>query len=91
MRKLLVLVNMFFLFISFNALGQQVRETSFTVGFSKTSSTEFKQRFEEALPAYLTLMGSKSWYANDHRISLIKEAGLNLQYAGYGIDSESLL
>lgn len=60
--------------------GQQVSETSFSVGISKTSSTEFKQRFDEALPVYLTFMGSKSWYANNHRISLKKEAGLNLQY-----------
>lgn len=60
--------------------GQRISETNLAFGISKTSSTEFKQRFEEALPVYLTLMGSKSWYANNHRMSLIKEAGLNLQY-----------
>lgn len=60
--------------------GQKVSETNIGFGFNKTSSGEFKQRFDEALPVYLTLMGSKSWYSNDHLLSLKKEAGLNLQY-----------
>lgn len=70
--------------------GQQISETNIAFGISKTSSTEFKQRYDEALPIYLNLTGLKSWYADNHRISLRKEAGLNLQFAPINISGGGL-
>jgi len=79
-----------FISVAFSTSGQQVKETSFAVGISKNSYPEFKQLYEEELPTYLILSGSKSWYSDNHRISLRKDAGLNLQYAPIGISSGGL-
>lgn len=67
--------------------GQQVRETRFSVGISKNYYPKDCQIYDEKLPYYLILNGSKSWYSDSQRISIRKEAGLNLQYAPIGINS----
>lgn len=90
MRNNFAILIVVFLTIAISTFGQQVSETSFGVGISKTSSTEFKNHYDEALPTYLTLSELKSWYSNDHLFSLRKEAGLNLQYAPIDISGGGL-
>jgi len=69
-----------------NLFGQKISETGFELGINKTSSPEYKLRWNnDAAPAYFTFKTSKSWYNSDHRFPLRKELGLNLQYAGFDL------
>jgi hypothetical protein len=70
--------------------GQQINETSFLVGINKNSYPEDKQFYQEELPTYLIVKGSKSWYSESHRISLRKEAGLNFLYSPIGYNTGGL-
>lgn len=90
MKSIISILTVAFMAVAFCTFGQQVSETNFSIGINKTSSDEFKQHFEEALPTYLMAGVSKSWYSNDHWISLRKEAGLNLQYAHIDLSSGGL-
>lgn len=74
-----------------NVLAQKIRETSFAFGINKTSSPVQHNRWNEnSPPTYLTFNATKSWYNNDHRFSIRKEAGLNLQYSNIDLDSGGL-
>lgn len=82
----------FFCFYALSALtnvfGQQIRESNLALGLSKTSSPVQQQyRSEDPPPTYLTFNVTKSWYNNDHRVSLRKEAGLNLQYSYINLET----
>ncbi|MGE5429089.1 MAG: hypothetical protein ACM3O8_14440 [Methylococcaceae bacterium] len=90
MRNNLAILILVFLTIALSTFGQQVRETSLGVGISKNSYPKDQQFYEEELPYYLIINGSKSWYSNDHRLSLRKEAGINLQYASIGFNTGGL-
>lgn len=70
--------------------GQQIRETSLSVGINKNIYPEDWQFYQEELPTYLIVKGLKSWYSASHLISLRKEAGLNFQYAPIGINTGGL-
>lgn len=76
-----------FLLMTISSFGQQISETNFAIGISRTASAEFKHIYDEPLPTYLILSGSKSWYSTAHRITLRKEAGLNLQYARIDVNN----
>jgi len=80
MKPILLITCIFFL-ISLSSIGQQKSETNLTLGINKTSSPDQDDRWDELSPTYLLIGGTKSWFNNDHRFSLRKEAGLNLQYA----------
>lgn len=80
MKNILAIICILFS-ISLSSIGQQKSETNLTLGINKTSSSDDNDRWDELSPAYLLIGGTKSWYNNDHRFSLRKEAGLNLQYA----------
>ena len=74
-----------------NVFGQKIRETSFAFGINKTSSpVQHNYWNENSSPTYLTFNATKSWYNNDHRFSIRKEAGLNLQYSNINLDSGGL-
>ena len=87
-------ILLFFLMFSttFTAFGQQTSETTFGIGINKTLSSEYKQRWSEEYtpPTFLNLKANKSWYRNDRKISLQKEAGLNLQYAKISVGGGGL-
>lgn len=82
-----VLLTMALISMSCLVSGQQVRETSFSIGINKNYYPNDWRFYNEELPYYLILNGSKSWYSDSQRISIRKEAGLNLQYAPIGITS----
>lgn len=74
-----------------NVCGQKISETSFALGINKTSSpVQHNYWNENASPTYLTFNATKSWYNDDHRFSIRKEAGLNLQYSTINLDSGGL-
>lgn len=74
-----------------NVFAQKIRETSFAFGINKTSSpVQHNYWNENPSPTYLTFNATKSWYNNDHRFSIRKEAGLNLQYSTINLDSGGL-
>jgi hypothetical protein len=81
---------LFIIAVIFSAEGQNVSETNISIGMSKTSSSLFKQKYDEEPPTFFILNGSKSWYSNDSWISLRKEAGVNLQYAHIDLSSGGL-
>lgn len=71
--------------------GQKISETGFELGINKTSSPEYKHRWnDDAVPSYFTIKTSKSWYNNNHRFSLRKELGLKLQHAGIDLSCGGL-
>lgn len=76
-------------FWSLNGFGQQVSETDFTVGISKTQVHQGINYWQEAKPIYLFVKGSKNWYNDEEKLSLRKEAGLNLQYANISHSTSS--
>ena len=80
MKNILLIVCILFSFLSLNTFGQKISETNFALGISKTAAPDYEQHWEVDPPTYILLNASKSWY-NDHWLSLMKEAGLNLQYA----------
>lgn len=90
MGNIPAIVCLLLISITCHTFGQTVSETNFSLGISNTSSSEFKRHYEQALPSYLIISGSKSWYSNNHWISLRKEAGLNLQYAPIDLSSGGL-
>ena len=76
---------------SLSSFGQQISETAFGLGISKTNSPDQEQHWNDGpSPTYLNFYVNKTWSANDKPISLIKEAGLNLQYAHFNLESGGL-
>jgi hypothetical protein len=74
-----------------NVFGQKIRETNFAFGINKTASPDQQMHWNEnSSPTYLTFQATKSWDNNNHRFSIRKEAGLNLQYSNIGLDSGGL-
>lgn len=90
MKLNIAILTLTIILIAISTLGQQVSETSFSVGMSKNYYPSDRQFYEQELPTYLVINGAKSWYSNNHRLSLRKEAGLNLQYAPIGIKTGGL-
>lgn len=77
------------LFWSLNGFAQQVSETDFTLGISKTKAPREINYWQEAEPVYLFMKASKSWNNPEEKLSLRKEAGLNLQYANIAHSTSS--
>lgn len=76
-------------FWSLNCFGQQISETDFTIGISKAKAPGEINYWQEAKPVYLFMKGSKNWYNDEQKLSLRKEAGLNLQYANISHSTSS--
>ena len=91
MKNILSIACMLLFSITSNTFGQQISETAIALGISKTSSSEMQQYWDlNTTPTYLTFNVNKNWYNNDHWISLRKEAGLNLQYSYFNVESGGL-
>ena len=93
MKHFSILVYFLMFSTKFIAFGQKVSETNLGIGFSKTPLNEkFKQHWSEDTPppTFLNINVDKNWYRNDRKISLQKEAGLNLQYAKISIGGGGL-
>lgn len=90
MIKFIVLAYMLMLSISFIAFGQQVGEITLSFGISKTSPAVQSQLWDEPIPAYLKMNVTKSWYSNNHKVSLRKEVGINMQNAKISLTSAGL-
>jgi hypothetical protein len=90
--KPISLIVCFLLFAITNSIyGQKISETNFGLGISKTSLTSQSMQWgETTAPAYLKFTATKSWHNNDHRFSLRKEAGLNLQYSNINFETGGL-
>ncbi len=88
--KLFLSIAVILFSVTFNALSQKINETNFALGINKTSSRVQGNYWDEAPPTYLTFSAAKSWYNNDHRISLRKDLGLNLQYSSIGLGGGGL-
>ena len=67
--------------ITSNTFGQQIGETDFALGISKTTSIVQNAYSDGFPPSYFKFNATRSWYSDKHRISLRKELGPNLQYA----------
>ncbi|HAH22375.1 MAG TPA: hypothetical protein DCL77_01155 [Prolixibacteraceae bacterium] len=80
MKNILLIACILFSFLSLSTFGQKISETNFALGISKIVAPDYDHHWEEDPPTYFLLNASKSWY-NDHGLTLMKEAGLNLQYA----------
>lgn len=74
---------------SLNVVAQQASETDFSIGISKTKAPTQINYWQEAEPVYLFVKGSKSWNNPEEKLSLRKEAGLNLQYANIAHSTSS--
>jgi hypothetical protein len=90
MKTYSVILCLLLFSITFSAFGQKISETSFAFGISKTLSSEFSQLWVEATQSYQTFNASRCWYGEDHRVSLRKEMGLNLQYSDIGLEGAGL-
>jgi hypothetical protein len=92
MKHLLFLVCFLMFTSSFIAFGQTISETQFEIGINKTYSSEYKTHWSEEFtpPTFLNLEATKSWYRKDRKITLQKEAGLNLQYAKISVGGGGL-
>lgn len=87
MKYKAVILTVAFITLACLTSGQQVSETSFSIGINKNIYPAEWQFYKEELPTYLIMKGSKSWYSPSHLISLRKEAGLDFQYAPIGINT----
>jgi len=86
MKQFFILICVIVFSLNTDLFGQRICETGFELGINKTSSPEYKLRWNNnAAPAYFIFKTSKSWYGSDHRFPLRKELGLNLQYAGFDL------
>ena len=65
--------------------GQTISEINFALGISKTSSPVQQEKWGEPSASYLTLNTTNSWFNNDHRLSLRKEIGINMQYSNVNL------
>lgn len=90
MKNIFVIACILSLSFSLGALGQNISETTLSMGISKPSSPDNQPYWDEDSPVYLLLGGTKSWYASDQSISLRKEVGLNLQYANIDLETGGL-
>lgn len=82
MKNILLIACIILFSLPVSTFGQQIGETDFSLGISKTTSTVAERHWEEEFPpTYLIFNATRSWYSDKHGISLRKELGLNLQYA----------
>lgn len=90
MKNILAIVCLLLVSVTHYAFGQTISEINYAFGISKTSPAVQSRYWDEPIPAYLKLNITKSWYSNNHRISLRKEVGVNLQYAKVSLTSGGL-
>ena len=91
MKRWINLTIILVFFGTVSSFGQKISETSFSVGVSQTYSPVQREYWNESPPpTYLIANANKSWFRIDHRISLKKELGLNLQYSSIGIGGGGL-
>lgn len=92
MQRTIILIFSLILISTYSVLAQKVRETQLGVGFIKTFSSDYKSHWSEefASPNFINLKVSENWYRNDHKVSLQKEIGLNLQYAKISVGGGGL-
>jgi len=91
MKQFIVLLS----FLVFSAispvLAQKISETNLALGINKTSSSVQQEHWgDDPAPTYLTFSATKSWYNDNHRFSLRKEIGFNLQYAHIDLSNGGL-
>jgi hypothetical protein len=92
MKRILVFVSIS-MFLTFGAFCQKESKNSFGIGFSKTpSNEEIKQHWSDDTqpPTFLNIKAIRSWFRNDRKISLQKEAGINLQCAKLSVGGGGL-
>jgi hypothetical protein len=90
MKNVLIIACLLFS-INLSSFGQQISETTFGLGISKTATPDQEQHWNDGpSPTYLKFYVAKSWYASNKPISLVKDAGLNLQYANVNLESGGL-
>lgn len=90
MKTISTILCLLLILITGYTFGQSVSETNFGFGISKSSPAVQSRYWDEPIPTYMKLNVTKSWYSDDHRISLRKEVGLNLQYAKVSLTSGGL-
>ncbi len=81
MKNVLVIVSIFVFSFSFSSVGQKVCKTEFSVGMNNSTPQGSEAYWEAPRPNNLIFNITRSWYNNQHRISLRKELGLNFQYS----------
>lgn len=81
MKNIFVIVSIFVFSFSFSTVGQKVCKTEFSVGMNSSIPKGSETYWEAPRPNNLIFNAAKSWYSNQHRISLRKQLGLNLQYS----------
>ena len=83
MKQKSILICVIVFLVNTYLFAQKVSETRFELGVNRMSSPKFKMRWnDDDFPIYPTIRTSKSWYNNDHWVSLSKEVGFNMQYSG---------
>lgn len=77
------------LIFSITSNGQQISETDFSFGISKTMSIS-QGIWEDSFPSYWVFNVTRSWYSDKHSISLRKELGFNLQYSSINLEGSGM-
>lgn len=91
MKNILVIACILAISVSSSTFGQQITETSYSLGVSKPFSRIQQPYWGDApAPMHLLLDATKSWYNNVQKVSLRKEAGLNLQYTNINLENGGL-
>lgn len=92
MKQIIVFFALAFLLTSVNGIGQNVSETSFTLGINKAQSTSIENYYNlySSPPLFLNVGLSHSWYQTNKRVTFNKEIGMNLQYSNFDIGSGGL-
>jgi len=76
------------IFITF---GQKISETDLAFGIVKTTAPMQQNHWNDSpLPRYQRFNITKSWYRDDHWLSLRKELGINFQYSKINLESGGL-
>jgi hypothetical protein len=80
------------LFFTLQIRGQQLSETTLGVGINKSFIKNFGTYWDDECksPGFLKVSATQSWYRTDKNVSLIKEAGLNMQYSHINLSGGEL-
>ncbi len=81
MKRVLAIVSIFLFSFTFNTVGQKVCKTDFSFGMNSSTPKGSETYWEAPRPNNLIFNAAKSWDSNQHRISLRKQLGANLQYS----------
>jgi len=81
MKNFLVIVSIFLFSFTFSSVGQKVCKTEFSVGMNSSIPQGSETYWEAPRPNNLIFNITRSWYNNQHRITLRKELGMNFQYS----------